>query len=392
MSSFRKALTFDDVALVPQYNNIDSRLEPELDSWITKNTKIKVPILAANMDTVIGDVLADSLIEHGSYPIFHRFCSLEKQIEWCKKYGELCYVSCGMNDIDKLKELLQTDVRGVVIDIAHGHSLRMINLIREIKSLFPNKDVIAGNVCTPMAYHDLVSAGADAVKVGIGPGAACTTRVVTGFGVPQFTAIYDIAQYAHKLKVPIIADGGIRNSRDVSLAIAAGASTVMIGNLFAKTLESASDKRLEIYSDVNFTSRPFQTFEFNLNKMGDKDKVIEIMNDGKVYNGILNSGLKKYISNNSIPHKIRSFYRGQASSHFQNEYYGSMKKGTVAEGQHFETECSGSMYDLMNDLMGGLRSALTYGGARNIKEFQRKAEFVEVSTNYGAESNIRSNQ
>lgn len=389
MSCFKKAYTFDDVALVPQYNNIDSRLEPDLSSWITRDTKIGIPVLAANMDTVIDDVLADKLIEWGSYPIFHRFCSLERQLSWCKKYGDKCYVSCGINGLDNLKSLLETSVRGVVVDIAHGHSLRMINLIREIKSLFPGKEVIAGNVCSPMAYHDLVSAGADAVKVGIGPGAACTTRMVTGFGIPQFTAIYDISEYARKLKVPIIGDGGIRNSRDISLALAAGASTVMIGNLFAKTLESASDKRLEIMSSNDVVT---QSFMFNMNKVEYKDKVITFMKDGKVYDVKAGGILKRFLVENGVNHSLRSFYRGQASAHFQNDYYGSLKNGTVAEGQHFETECSGSVDDLLLDLLGGLRSALTYGGARSLKEFQRKAEFVEVTRNYGAESNIREKQ
>src|SRR6185295_13868048 len=107
----------------------------------------------------------------------------------------------------------------------------------------PDKEIIAGNVCTAMAYHDLVNAGADAVKVGVGPGAACTTRMVTGFGIPQFTAVQDCAQIAEKLRVPLIADGGIRTSRDVVLALAAGASTVMVGKLFALTKESAAQKK-----------------------------------------------------------------------------------------------------------------------------------------------------
>lgn len=388
MTFFKKAFTFDDVALVPQYNNIDSRLEPDLSSWITKNSKIGIPILAANMDTVIDDVLANSLIDHGSYPIFHRFCSLDSQLRWCQKYGNNCYISCGINGLDNLKTLLETDVRGVVVDIAHGHSLRMINLIRDIKSLFPSKEVIAGNVCTPMAYHDLVSAGADAVKVGIGPGAACTTRMVTGFGVPQFTAIYDISQYAKKLKVPIIGDGGIRNSRDVSLALAAGASTVMVGSLFAKTLESANNKKLEILGSTNHDVIT-QDYSFNMNKVEDKNRVLKFISEGKVYEVKVSKILKRFLTENHIPHRLTSFYRGQSSSHFQNDYYGSLKKGTVAEGQHFEMPCSGSVDDLLTDLLGGLRSALTYGGARNIKEFQRKAEFVEVMSNYSVESNIR---
>src|SRR6202035_1032012 len=145
--------------------------------------------------------------------------------------------------IDETRMLLDLGAAGVCIDVAHGHSDKMIQFIRELKRTHPDKEVIAGNVCTPMAYHDLVNAGADAVKVGVGPGAACTTRMVTGFGVPQFSAIMECAKVAEKLRIPLIADGGIRDSRDVVLALAAGASSVMIGKLFALTKESAAPKR-----------------------------------------------------------------------------------------------------------------------------------------------------
>ena len=188
-----------------------------------------------------------------------------------------------------------------------------------------------------MAYHDLVNAGADAVKVGVGPGAACTTRMVTGFGVPQFSAIYECAKIAEKLRVPLIADGGIRNSRDLILALAAGASSVMLGKMFAMTLESVATKR-----------------------PSEKD-----------------------------PTLMEAKYRGQASIDFQIDFYGAMKDKTVAEGVDFWGPVSGSAIDLIAQLMGGLRSGMTFGGARSIKELQRKAEFVEVSSNYLQESRPR---
>jgi IMP dehydrogenase len=213
----------------------------------------------------------------------------------------------------------------------------MFHFIQELKRTHPDKDVIAGNVCTAMAYHDLVNAGADAVKVGVGPGAACTTRMVTGFGVPQFTAVYDCAKIAEKLRVPLIADGGIRTSRDVVLALAAGASTVMMGKLFALTKESAAPKRKSAHS----------------------------------------------------PTGLEAKFRGQASEDFQNDFYGGLKHKTVAEGIDFWAPVSGSAMELLDKLLGGLRSGLTYGGARNIKELQRKAEFVEVSASYMAESRPR---
>lgn len=282
------------------------------------------------MDTVIGEELAKILIEQGSCPIFHRFAPLEEQKRWVKLFEGKVFISCGILHLDETRKLLDLGAAGVCIDVAHGHSDRMFRYIQELKRTHPEKDVIAGNVCTSMAYHDLVNAGADAVKVGIGPGAACTTRMVTGFGVPQFTAVLDCARVAEKLRVPLIADGGIRSSRDVVLALAAGASTVMIGKLFAMTKESAAPKR----------ARP------------------------------------------EDPSKLEAKFRGQASADFQNEFYGGLKEKTVAEGVDFWGAVSGSAEELLADLLGGLRSGLTYGGARNIKELQRKAEFIQVTDAY----------
>ena len=209
----RKAYTFDDIALVPQFNNIPSRLEPDLGTWLTKNIKISMPIISANMDSVISEDLADIMIASGSVPIFHRFCELAHQRQWIRKYGDKIMISAGILNIQETRELLDIGPMGVCVDIAHGHCDRMMKFVEELKKTHPDREVIAGNVCTAMAYHDLVNAGADAVKVGIGPGASCTTRLVTGFGVPQFSAIRECAAIAEKLRVPLIADGGIRCRR-----------------------------------------------------------------------------------------------------------------------------------------------------------------------------------
>ncbi|MBY0528796.1 MAG: guanosine monophosphate reductase [Rhabdochlamydiaceae bacterium] len=335
--TLKKGYTFDDVALVPQFNNVPSRTEPSLETWLTKNRKVQIPLICSNMDTAISEDLADVLIAKGSVPIFHRFTTLEVQEKWVKKYGDQTFISCGIQKIDETRALLDAGAAGVCIDVAHGHSDRMFHFIQELKRTHPNKEVIAGNVCTAMAYHDLVNAGADAVKVGVGPGAACTTRIVTGFGVPQFTAIYDCAKIAEKLRVPLIADGGIRTSRDVVLALAAGASTVMIGKRFAMTSESAAPKRKSERSPTGWEAK----------------------------------------------------FRGQASEDFQNDFYGGLKEKTVAEGIDFWGNVTGSAELLIAELLGGLRSGLTYGGARNIKELQRKAEFIAVTANYMHESKPR---
>jgi IMP dehydrogenase len=230
---------------------------------------------------------------------------------------------------------------GVCFDIAHGHDSRLLKVIYKLKSKYPELDIIAGNICTHEAYRDLVNAGATAVKVGIGPGAACTTRMVTGFGVPQFTALRDIVEAKKKLKVPIIADGGIRNSRDIVIALAAGADSVMIGKLFALTNESAAPKRAS----------------------------------------------KTRTEGNFIYVEAREAkYRGQASADFQEDYFGATKDGTVPEGEAFWAPVSGAAIDMIGKLLAGVRSGMTYGGARTIEELQRKAEFIQVTHSYGAES------
>src|SRR3989344_8969968 len=146
----KKAYTFDDVALVPQFNNVPSRTEPSLDTWLTKDLKEKMPLVPSNMDSVIGDNLADLILKNGSFPIFHRFISLDEQIRWVKKYENKMFISAGMKE-DSFKDverLLDLGALGTCIDVAHGHSDRMIHLVEKIKNKYPGKQIIAGNVCT----------------------------------------------------------------------------------------------------------------------------------------------------------------------------------------------------------------------------------------------------
>lgn len=314
----RVGLSYDDVALVPRFNNIDSRTHPNLTTQLAEGCPIQIPILASNMDTVIGPALAEVLIKRGSIPIFHRFYKNKNElIDLVNKYPHNSFISCGVK-ADDLLVLEKTKPRGVCIDIAHGHSKRVMSMIEFIKKQYPELAIIAGNVCTPEAFRDLVNAGASAVKVGIGPGAVCTTRDVTGFGVPQFTAVHECGQVARELKIPMIADGGIRSSREIVLALAAGASSVMVGKLFAETHQAAG-------------------------------------------NGT---------------------YRGQASSDFQEEFYGQVKEGTVPEGVVTYLQVMKDATVVIDELLGGLRSGLTYGGARSIKELQRKAQFIRVTRSY----------
>jgi len=352
----REALTFDDVALVPRFNNVNSRTEPDLHSWLTKEIRVGMPLVPANMDSVMGMELAQVIAGYGGMPIFHRFTSLDEQKQWVEHLEGMCILSCGVGKFDEISSIIDLGPAGVCIDVAHGHSEKMVQLVARIKKHYPNVEVIAGNVCTARAYHDLVNAGADAVKVGIGPGAACTTRVVTGFGVPQFTAIRDCAEEAQHFRVPIIADGGIRSSADIVKALAAGASTVMMGKIFALTNESAAEKR------------SIEKFEIPQHECNAGSPPV-------------------YCRSNKPPFEAK--YRGQASEDFQNEFYGGLKAKTVAEGTDFWAPVTGSARDVIDQLLGGVRSGLTYAGARDIKELQRKAEFVKVSKAYQAESNPR---
>jgi IMP dehydrogenase len=341
---FKKSYTFDDIALVPQFNNISSRLEPDLSTWITKDLKTEIPIIPSNMDSVIGPELARIFVNRGGVVIFHRFTSNTQIEEWAKEFKDRAFISLGvpkdptdMNEIEFVCYLkYKYNIAGICFDIAHGHSYNMMKRIECFKSNIKDIRIIAGNVCTEDGYTDLVAAGADSVKVGVGPGAACSTRIVTGFGTPQFSAIYNICQKAKKYSIPVIADGGIRNSGDIVKALAAGATCVMIGKMLALTNESAAIKK--------------------------------------------NKGHKQTLFAN---------YRGQASEEFQKEFYGHVKPGTSAEGVSSWEPVTGSARSILDNLLGGIRSGMTYGGAKTIKELQRKAEFVEVMPSYIKESNPR---
>lgn len=333
-------LTFDDVGLSPVHNNVLSRSDPELGTSLTTNLDIDVPILAANMDSVIGTRLAYALEAKGIVPIFHRFTTFEQKVEWLRKFRN-CFISCGLRpqDIEELYKLIKLGLTGVCFDIAHGHDTRMKAAIEMARD--HELDVIAGNVCTADGYRDLVDAGATAVKVGIGPGAACTTRIVTGFGVPQMSALLDVRQAALKLQVPYIADGGIRHSGDAVKALAAGASSVMLGRAFATTTDAAGEM-----SDHHPVTRE----------------------PGRFVN-----------------------FRGQASEAFQTDYYGHMTN--PAEGVDGWLKVQGTAKDLIEAYCKAIQTGLTYGGSKSIYEFQKKVRdhnmFFRTTPGYSAESSPR---
>ncbi len=236
--------------------------------------------------------------------------------------------------MERTEALLDAEVDAIVVDIAHGHSENAINAMKMIKKAFPNCELIAGNVATAEGTKDLINAGADAVKVGVGSGSICITRIVTGSGVPQLTAIMDCAKVAKDYGVPIIADGGIRNSGDITKALAAGASTVMIGSLLAGTDESPG---------------------------------VGITKNGKRYK--IYRGMASFYA--SLGRKIRE--EGELiMSEDLNDY--------VPEGVEALVDYKGSVIDILRHLTGGLRSGLSYCGAKNIEELQKNAIFIKMTT------------
>jgi len=328
-------LTFDDVLLVPQKTDLVSRSEVDLSTQLTKKIKLKAPVISANMDTVTETKMAVALAREGGIGIIHRFLTIEKEAEMVvevKKQKLLVGAAVGIRGdyLERAEALVKAGIDVIVIDIAHGHSIFLIKVLKDLKKKFPKIDVIAGNVATPEATEELIKNGASAVKVGIGPGALCITRIVAGAGVPQLTAISECSAVAKKYGVPIIADGGIRNSGDMVKALAAGASTVMIGTLFAGCDESPA---LTFFKN----NRKFKLTRGMASLMANQDRQ---KNDTTV-----KRDLKEY----------------------------------AAEGVEAVVPYRGKVNEFINQLLGGVRSGFSYCGARNIIETWEKAEFIQIT-------------
>ncbi|EOI4171176.1 IMP dehydrogenase, partial [Campylobacter jejuni] len=245
----------------------------------------------------------------------------------------------GVGQIDRVRALVEAEVDVIVMDSAHGHSKGIIDTLKAIKAEF-KVDVIVGNVASAKAVKDLCEAGADAIKIGIGPGSICTTRIVSGVGVPQISAIDECAIEANKYGVPVIADGGIKYSGDIAKAIAAGASSVMIGSLLAGTDES-----------------PGELFTYQ----------------GRQYKSYRGMG------------SLGAMQKGSSDRYFQE---GTAQDKLVPEGIEGRVPYVGSMKNVIHQLLGGLRSSMGYVGAPSIKDFQERAEFVEITAAGLKESHV----
>lgn len=321
-----EGLSFQDVLIVPQHLDMRSRRDPVLTTRLTKKKNIEIPMIAANMDTITEADMAIAMNKLGGIGILHRFLPIEEQLRQVSiiKQAGLKDISASIGvNTDKLERasaLVKAGVNILTIDIAHGHSVAMMETMKELKDNFPEIELIAGNIATPEACEDLIKAGADAVKVGIGPGSMCTTRVITGCGVPQLTAISLCAQVARSYGVPLIADGGIKTSGDLVKAMAAGADSVMLGSLLSGTMETP---------------------------------------------GEIKSGKKQY--------------RGMASKSAQTSWRGGIPEGMAAEGESTMVAIKGHVSDVIKELCGGLRSGMTYINAQRIEEISQKAVFMRMS-------------
>lgn len=332
------ALTFDDVLLLPQFSDIASRKDVDISTTMW-GAKFPTPICSANMDTVTEVAMAKEMFRLGGIGFLHRYAAPEKVLQWLQEIHEASSIaipSIGIKDadFDWALKYAEEGVLAVNIDIAHGDSKHMVDMVKRLTK--QGIEVVAGNVATQEGAWRLADAGARVIKVGIGPGSLCTTRIVTGHGVPQLSAIEDCTRLKSSYpSVSIIADGGIRNSGDIVKALAFGADMVMVGSLLAGTSESPG-------------------------------ALVELTNA---------KGLRYHAKE----------YRGMASRAARNSV-SKTDSSYTPEGESTFVKCKGSAEDVIRQLQGGIRSGFSYSGAHNLKEFQKNAEYVTITGNGMAES------
>ena len=332
----KKALTYDDINIIPKYSELESRSKVDLSTKFTKKTKLSIPVVSSPMDTITELDMAREMMEYGGVGIIHRFMSIEEQAKMMK---ELCYIpgteyilakenqpkcaAVGVTGdyLERAQEVVKNGCNVLVIDVAHGYHKLVGEAIEKIKTRLEQIEVIAGSVATGEACEYLCEKGADAIRVGIGNGSLCETRIRTGVGIPQVTALLDCVAVADTYDCPTIADGGIRTVGDVCKGLACGADTVMLGSLLSGTKETP----------------------------GTIEKVGEWPNE-----------------------MLYKKYRGSAS----RDSKGSDKN---VEGNHTVIPYKGKVKRIIQDIQGGIRSSFSYVGANNISEFHSKVELIEVS-------------
>jgi len=337
MVPIKEALTFDDVTLAPKYSEI---LPSDVDTSIelTKNLSLKIPLLSSAMDTVTESKMAIAIAKTGGIGIIHRNLDLKNQVIEIRKVKKQkllvgAAVGAGPKEFKRAEIILKEKIDMIVVDTAHGHTKKVSEIIKFIKKIKDKKTALcAGNIATPEAAKFLIKLGVDIIKVGIGPGSICTTRLVAGIGVPQLSAILTIRKGVKNKNVKIISDGGIKYSGDLAKAFAAGADAVMIGSLFAGTDEAPG-------------------------------KVIK--RNGKFFKSFRGMG------------SVGAMNKGSADRYFQSKQKDSSKY--VPEGVEGLAKYKGKVDKIIFKLVGGLRSSMGYLGSKKIKYLRNKPQFVKIT-------------
>ncbi len=337
MVPIKEALTFDDVTLAPNYSEI---LPSEADTTVslTNNLKLKIPLLSSAMDTVTESKMAIAIAKAGGIGVIHRNLDIKTQvseIRKVKKYSLKVGAAVGASEKEfiRAKEIINEGVDLIVVDTAHGHTKKVGEIIKYIKKSKNNKIALcAGNIATPEAAKYLIKLGVDIIKVGIGPGSICTTRLVAGIGVPQLSAILAVRNGIKNKKVKIISDGGIKYSGDLAKAFAAGADAVMIGSLFAGTNETPG-------------------------------KLIK--KNGKLFKSFRGMG------------SVGAMNKGSADRYFQKKQKDISKY--VPEGVEGFVKYKGDVESIIYKLVGGLKSSMGYLGSKNIIGLRNKPHFVKIT-------------
>jgi len=336
MGVIKDSFTFDDVTLVPQYSAVLPS-ETITDSKLSNNLNLQIPLISSAMDTVTESKMAIAISRSGGIGIVHRNLSIEKQVievQKVKKSNCLVGAAIGVNpkDLERAEELSKIKTDLIVIDTAHGHTQKVLNMISKIKRKLKNCTLCAGNIATGKAAKFLADSGVDIVKVGIGPGSICTTRLVAGIGVPQLSAVLEVKKALKNYRTKIISDGGIKFSGDLAKAIAAGADAVMIGSLFSGTIESPG-------------------------------KIIKYK--GKLYKNFRGMG------------SVGAMSVGSADRYYQKKFKDTTKY--VPEGVEGMVKFKGTVKKIIYNLIGGLKSSMGYLGAKTIKDLQKKGEFIKIT-------------
>jgi IMP dehydrogenase len=354
-------LTFDDVLLVPAYSEVVPS-EVEVRTVLARDIELEIPVVSSAMDTVTESAMAIALARAGGLGVVHKNLSIDDQ---CREVARVkrapvrdtdgaprpardargrllagAAVGVGPDGITRARALVEAGADVIVVDTAHGHSKGVIETVWALRDAHPDIALVAGNVATAEATEALVAAGADAVKVGVGPGSICTTRVVAGVGMPQLTAIAACERAAAVSGVRVIADGGIKHSGDVTKAIAAGAHCVMIGSLLAGTDEA-----------------PGETVETDEGRF-------------KVYRGM---------------GSLAAMSRGSKDRYFQQGLEGAK---LVPEGVEGQVPCRGPVGEVLYQLVGGLRAGMGYTGCRTIEELRHGGRFVRTTEQGLRESHV----